>query len=126
MSKLAGIDFGTKRVGLAVTDESGSVAFPKTALPNNAKLAENVLAFMKEEGAHTAVIGESRNMRGEENPVFAGAKALAESLTAAGVEVVFEPEFYSSVEARHTKDSGPVDAEAAAIILNSYIAKSKS
>lgn len=126
MSKLIGIDYGSKRVGIAITDDGASVAFPKTALPNNAKLAESIVSLMGEEGADTAVIGESRNMRGEENAVFAGAKALGEALKEKGVLVVYEPEFYSSVEARHTAGGGPVDAQAAAIILNSYISRTQS
>jgi putative Holliday junction resolvase len=126
MAKLVGIDYGSKRVGVAVSDDSGSVAFPKAEFSNDARLVDSISALIKEEGASAVVIGESKNASGEENAVMAEARAFSERLSiASGVPVHFEPEFYTSVEARRDAGHSFVDSRAAAIILNSFITRTK-
>ncbi len=126
MGKIVGIDFGTKRVGVAVSDESGSVAFPRTTIPNDSRLIREIATIVQQEHATAIVIGESRNWSGAENPVMKNVKAfVAELEKTAGVEIHYEPEFYTSKEARREGQEGSVDAQAAAIILNSFITKQK-
>jgi putative transcription antitermination factor YqgF len=76
----------------------------------------------------TVVIGDSINFAGNENPISAKAKAFARDLErTANVEVVWEPETYSTQEARRDPEGvrvnsrEAVDAAAAAIILTSYL-----
>lgn len=127
MPKLIGIDFGSKRVGIAVSDETGSVAFPKEAIPNDVRLLSRVTALVSDEGAAAVIIGESKDARGADNPVMEDARAFADALAQeSGVPVHFEPEFYTSVEARRDTERSRVDAEAAAIILNSYISRTRT
>lgn len=126
MGKIIGIDFGTKRVGVAVSDESGSVAFPRATIQNDSRLVPTIVALVQQEHATTVVIGESRNWSGEENPVMKDVKAFVAELTkATDVAIHYEPEFYSSKEARREGQQGSVDAQAATIILNSFITKQK-
>jgi RNase H-fold protein (predicted Holliday junction resolvase) len=55
-----------------------------------------------------------------------GVKRFVAALQQASpVTVHFEPEFYSSLEARKTSGKHLVDAEAAAIILNSFLTRTK-
>lgn len=121
--KRVGIDFGTKRVGLAVSDETGSIAFPRAVFPNDRHLLAEVVGLVRAEQVGEVVVGESRGFDGADNPVMAAARRFAREVgQESGVPVVFEPEFYTTVEARRT--AGPaalVDAEAAAIMLNSYL-----
>jgi RNase H-fold protein (predicted Holliday junction resolvase) len=84
------------------------------------------------EKAELVVIGESKARDGSDNPVMRHARHFVGNLEReTGLPVVFEPEFYSSAEARLLKEQSSgrvealVDAEAAAIILNSYIARTK-
>ncbi len=126
MAKLVGIDFGTKRVGIAVSDESGSVAFPKTTLANDRALIPTVVTIIRQENASEIVVGKSVNWDGEDNAVMENIREFVANLEkAVAVTVHFEPEFYSSREARREGQTGSVDAQAAAIILNSYITKTK-
>lgn len=126
MAKLVGIDFGTKRVGIAVSDESGSVAFPKTTLANDRALIPTLTTLIRAENASTIVIGESHDMNGNDNTVMTAVRSFVADLeNAIGVTVVYEPEFYSSREARREGQQGSVDAQAAAIILNSFITRTK-
>lgn len=126
MSKLIGIDYGTKRVGVAVSDESGSVAFAKAVLPSDRTLIPTLTELIKKENVTRVVVGESKDKDGNDNPVMKPArKFVADLERSANVEVFYEPEFYSSVEARRDSTETFVDAKAATIILNSFIERTK-
>lgn len=119
---ILGIDFGSKRVGIASTDESGKFALPRAVLPNDPKLLDAVLGLIKDGGVERVVVGESRNLDGSRNPILTDAEIFAEALREQGVEVVFHPEVYSSMEADRLQGWTEMrDASAAAIILKSYI-----
>ena len=118
---LIGIDYGTKRVGVAVSDTRGTVAFPRMTLPNDRMLMSSLKEFIAKEGADEVVIGESTGPTGD-NPVMKHTRAFAQELEReTGVTIRWEPEYLSSAEARRTSTANLVDAEAAAIILNSYL-----
>ena len=126
MAKLLGIDYGGKRVGVAVSDDTGSVAFPKTTLANNRALLPTLVTLIRNEHVAAVVMGDSKNANGEDNAIMADARRFAHELGAsARVPVHYELEFYTSVEARRDTGEREVDAEAATIILNSYIVRTK-
>lgn len=123
-----GIDFGTKKVGLALSDEAGTMGFPHTILPNDSRLLEEVAGLIEREGVSAVVIGESLDFSGKENPVAAHARAFADSLSeTTGITPVFEPEMLTTQEARRdfegVRTHGAVDASAAALILTSYLSR---
>jgi len=129
-----GIDYGSKKVGLALSDEAGTMGFPYKILSNTPRLLEELLALIKTEKVGMVVIGESRNLAGEDNPVAKYAKKLGEQLEErAHVPVAYESEVFTSIEARRMPESHeksrklrvyvPVDASAAALILTSYISR---
>jgi putative Holliday junction resolvase len=123
--RLMGIDFGTKNIGVALSDEGGVMAFPKEVVRNGADAVQRIAAIVREAGVGRVVIGESRDFTGAHNPVHVAALSFAEALSAAtGVPVSWEPEFLTSVEAERIQGrNGSLDASAAALILNSFIAK---
>ncbi|HWH07031.1 MAG TPA: Holliday junction resolvase RuvX [Candidatus Paceibacterota bacterium] len=123
-----GIDYGTKRVGLALSDEAGVMGFPHAVLPNDARLLEDVAALIERERVAGIVMGESRNFSGEENPVAKEARTFAEALTErTGIAVILEPEMLTTQEARRDfegiRTHGVVDSSAAALILTSYLSR---
>jgi len=123
---MIGIDYGTKRVGIAISDESNTLAFPYRVLPNNHLLVEEVVSIVDKEGIEGIVVGESKDFKGEENPVMANARAFVDQLerhTAAPVH--FEPEYLTSFHAGHTSAPHLKDASAAAIILQTFLDKEK-
>lgn len=118
---MIGIDYGTKRVGVAVTDDAGRVAFPRMTLPNDRMLMTSLKDFIKKEKTEEIIVGESKGPRGD-NPIMKDIRFFVGELEReTGLTVRYEPEYMSSVEARRTSSTNLVDAEAAAIILNSYI-----
>ena len=125
-----GIDFGTKKVGIAVSDEGGQMGFPRSVIANDDRLLENVIALIKKEDAQVVVLGESLALDGSENPVAAKAKEFAATLaTETGLPVHFEPEAFTTQEAGRGIDGvrggtrEGVDAQAAALILTSYLSR---
>lgn len=124
--RILGIDYGEKRVGLALSDPSGRLALPLAVLPNSSRLAEQVAGICRERGVTTVVLGESRDWRGEENPMMKRARAFGARLAAlAGLPLVWESEFMSSAAAaREGVPPESLDAAAAALILRSYLERS--
>jgi putative Holliday junction resolvase len=123
--RLMGIDFGTKNIGVALSDEGAVMAFPKEVVRNGADAVERIAAIAREAEAVRVIIGESRDFTGAHNPVHAAAVSFAEALSArTGLPVSWEPEFLTSAEAERIQGrNGSLDASAAALILNSFIEK---
>jgi putative holliday junction resolvase len=120
--KLMAIDYGEKRVGIASTDESGEFALPRMTLPNDENLLESIMKFKKEEGIEKIVMGESKNLKGESNSIMGAVNNLKKDLENLGVEVIFHPEIFTTVEARQIQGQTPLtDASAAALILKNYL-----
>ena len=122
--KYLGIDFGTKRIGIAVSDEVGTIAFPRKTLPNDDQLIPQLKKLIDEEKISHIVVGDTRSHGGGENPVSAQADTFIESLeqaTALRVERAFEA--WSSIEASRYAPKGKEhdDAAAAAIILQRFL-----
>ncbi|MEJ0053682.1 MAG: Holliday junction resolvase RuvX [bacterium] len=131
-----GIDYGTKKIGLALSDENGSMGFPHSILPNTPRLVGDLLALAAKEGVGAIVIGDSKDYHGRDNAVAVGARALGEVLSErAGLPVFYEWEGLTSAEARRApekmqKSRAPsahpdIDSSAAALILTSYLSKEK-
>ena len=129
-----GVDYGSRKIGLALSDDAGTMGFPHAIIPNTPRLLDELCALIKKEHIGATVIGESRTLAGGENPIAKDAHALGNRIAEhAGVPVFFESELFTSVEARRThlrtpKSRAPrarkaVDASAAALILTSYLTR---
>jgi putative holliday junction resolvase len=125
--RLLGIDYGTKKVGLALTDDGGNMAFPHSVIKNDTSLVDTIVALIEEKGVAEVVIGHSLGRDGTANKVHEGVTELVTDLTlACGVPVHLEPEQYTTQEAiRFQGRTEHTDAAAASIILNSYLTRNK-
>jgi len=135
--KHLGVDYGSSKIGIALSDESGSMGFPHSIIPNTPRAVEQICAIMAKEDARALVVGDSRDYAGKPNPIATGAKALGDEVAVqCGVPVFYEWEGLTSAEARRApaKDDavrksrapsgrGNVDASAAALILTSYLSR---
>ncbi len=125
--KYLGIDFGSKKVGFASSDEEGRIAFPLMIAPNDASLLKDTLELIREMKIGVVVIGESVDGSGKPNPIAKEARTFGATIeNALDVRIVFEKEWYSTVEARKQPgNSGnhEVDDQAAAIVLQRYLDK---
>ena len=133
-----GIDYGTKRVGVALSDEEGKVAFPRGVMENNSTLVQSVADLARKGEVKAIVIGESKDLEGRDNPLMEHIRVFVRELELlSGIAVLFEPEFMTSLEARRSphgeekptarktanQKKKDVDASAAALILQSYLNK---
>lgn len=118
-----GIDYGSKRVGIALTDEGGVMAFPHSVLPNDKDLQNTIEKIIADEKVAEIVMGHSLDREGEPNAIHTHVEALMMDLTLSiGIPIHLQPEQYTTQEATRLQGKNDqVDASAAAIILNSYI-----
>lgn len=130
-----GIDFGAKRVGLALSDESGRFASPYQVLANDHKLIPTIKNICEREKVGKIVIGESKNYRGEPNPIMKQVERFRANLAeAVNLPIDYEPEFLTSAAAarlpgRQERMIGKdemLDARAAALILKTYLDKTNN
>lgn len=123
--KYLGIDFGSKRVGLAISDDSGGMAFPHSVLSNDKNLLDKILEIIKKEQVELVVMGESKDFKGEPNKIMGEIEGFKKELEQeTNLKVVLEPEFMTSAQAKHLQGENEMhDASAAAIILQSFLDK---
>jgi methionine--tRNA ligase beta chain len=123
--KFLGIDYGTKRVGIAISDDKGKMAFPDLVLENNKELLSDILKICEEKGVGEVVVGESKNLNGEPNVLMEDIKKFVDELKKTSKRSVhLEPEFMTSIQASRIQgENKMLDASAAAIILQSYLDK---
>ena len=140
--KFLGIDYGTKRIGVATSDENFTLAFPKEIVPNDKDTLKRIEEIIKEEDIKEIVIGESVDLSGVPNILSLKIKTFTKELSEKfKLPIHTQKEFLTSVEARkegtskkdfnktesHSKlkqtKSAKVDASAAALILQRYLDK---
>jgi putative holliday junction resolvase len=131
--KTLGVDLGRRRVGLAVSDPEGMIAFPlRVATVSSPEEAlEAVLCAASEEQAGQVVVGHPRKMNGRRGPDARAAEAFAEHLVARGIERValWDERLTTAEVTRALKAEGlsrrqqvqHVDALAAQRLLSSFL-----
>ena len=131
--RILGIDYGDQRIGLALSDLTGTLVGRAWTLHewNLDRAVEQIAAVVKGNEVGTLVLGLPKNMDGSEGPRAEKSRAVAERLTeATGLDVVLWDERRSSVEAhailhangkKEKKHRKTVDAVAASLILEGYL-----
>lgn len=118
-----GIDYGTKRVGISISDEMGKVAFPVSTISNKDALRD-IGEIIKKEKISIVVLGESKDLDGTENILMDEIRTFSKRLEEeCGVEIVLEPEYLTSVQAARMTEEKYLDASAATLILQSFLDK---
>ena len=124
--RFLGIDYGNKKVGIALSDETGTIAIPHSIMRNTHNLLDAVQKIVAREGVGAVVVGASRDYNGAENPIMDDIKRFKKHLERVlAVPVRFESEILTSYEARRHTAEERVDAAAAALILQSYLDRIK-
>jgi putative holliday junction resolvase len=130
-----GIDYGSKRVGLSLSDEEGSMAFPYKIIANDLHLSDTIHNICGIEEISAIVIGKSLDLSSNPNKIMGSIEDLKKTLEIElDMPVYYENEFMTTVEARGRagkevnnarkviKDiQGRADASAAALILQRYL-----
>jgi len=131
--RVLAIDPGSRRVGLALSDESRRLASPLRTLQAEPAetLSERLAAVVREVGAVEVVVGLPRNLDGSSGEAAASARGLAEELKrSTRLPVSLQDERLSSVAAerhlvgqgvRREKRKALVDQLAATLILEAFL-----
>jgi putative Holliday junction resolvase len=138
--RFLGIDYGTKRIGIAISDENHTLAFSKEIVLNDSNTFKKLGDIIEKEKVGEIVVGESVDFSGKLNALSGRIEVfILELKERFKLPVHKQKEFLTSVEARrysniggqakksnaHTRlkqiKSGRVDASAAALILQRYL-----
>ena len=131
--RILGVDHGSKRIGLALSDPTGTIASPLTVISHVSRAvdAASVAEQARDHGAALIVVGQSLdeeghpNLAGRQAARFAGALRMQSS-----VPVVLWDESFTTQDARaarlalntsRRKRAGHLDDLAAAVLLQSYL-----
>ena len=132
------VDLGKARTGIAISDKNESFAFPKTVITeyNTARLVEKISLLSKEYEAEMIVVGLPKNMDGSLGFRAEECSIIAEKIKeASSLPIVMWDERCTTVSAhtalnftdtRGKKRKQVVDAVAAVIILEDYLAFRKN
>lgn len=134
MSRILGIDYGAKRVGLAVTDELQILSTPLDVFPNNPQLFDSLLKLCREYRIGGIVVGYPYSETYQEAvrsvEQFAQKLRLFLDKNSLPIPIEFSNEEFSSFFAEHTlktmkikdkKIKTTIDKYAAQKILEDYL-----
>jgi len=125
--KILAIDHGTKKIGLAISDELGITArpLPVVYVKNEKQAIDKVVDTIKVQNCQKVLIGIPSGYENVDSPQTQLVKSFAKTLqTKISAEIVFWDESYSSKEAASNlkgKTDHKLDSEAAKIILLEYL-----
>jgi putative Holliday junction resolvase len=132
-TRVLGVDYGSVRIGLAVSDPERKIAFPLTTLERRDR-AHDAAAFQRnveEEAIGQIVVGLPVHLSGREGQKATEARAFGQWLgTVTGLPIVFWDERFTTVEAEsalwsagltHKKRKARRDRVAAQIMLQAYL-----
>lgn len=121
--RILGLDYGAKRIGIALSDEGAQFAFPHSTIPNDASAIDRIEDICKKEEVKEIAMGDTRAANEAGNAITEEAEAFAKSLGAhSGKEIKMVREAWSSAEAARFAPKGVHDdAAAAAIILQRHL-----
>ena len=120
--RILAVDWGEKRIGLAVGDTSHGVAMPLDTVSGGSAAIDIVAERAKKEGARFILLGLPLTLSGEEGPMVEHIKRIAVALgKKAGVPVFFRDErFTSAAVSRYNVPKGRRDALVATMLLGEY------
>ena len=132
MGRLLAIDYGARRVGLALSDPLKMIASPYRTIINkgNSNLIVEIERIIAAEDVEQIIIGLPHGMAGQITEQTKKVEEFADKLTARGIAIEYEDERWSSVAAKRSMkeqniksgyNKELVDQTAAAIFLQQYL-----
>lgn len=133
MNRFLGLDVGDKFIGVSISDTTCTIASNLVTIrrTSNDKAYEEIEGILNDYNIGTVVVGVPINMDGSDTVMSKRIRKFARKLTPKfGVEVIFQDERFTSIEAERTLIQSNVRREnrkkyidqlAASIILQTYI-----
>jgi len=139
--RVLALDYGTKRVGIAISDEMRMLASPRGVLENTANLIPQIISMAEAENVRVVILGIPRTLGNTDSAMTSEVRKFQKNLSTAfqafGITVESRDERLTSVmanfnisERRLPKGKREVkslrDEEAARILLQEYLEENKS
>lgn len=122
MSEVLGIDFGSKRIGLARGNSSAKLAVPLKTLANDNTFWAKLAAVINSQQIECLVLGLPRGLDGQETTQTALTRDFAKSLgSKTGLPLLYQDEAATTVTAVQQGSRADKDSAAAALILQDYL-----
>jgi putative holliday junction resolvase len=134
VKRILGIDFGTTRIGLSLSDPLQIIAQPFTTLENKPGIVTRICETIRQEDVGLVVVGMPLNLKGEKGKKADEVdKFIAELQKETGIEIIHWDERFTTSIAHQTlltmgtkrgerrTNKGRVDAMAAAIMLQGFL-----
>lgn len=80
MSRVLGLDLGSRRIGVAVTDPTGTLASPYEVVERSPQSYEKIRRIVEEVEAERVVVGLPLSMSGKDGPAATAAREEAAAL----------------------------------------------
>ena len=144
MGKALGIDYGSVRIGIALSDETQTISFGKEAINNDKKAIEKIKNLITKEKVTNVILGYPLNLKGEKTPQTLEVESFEEKLKEHFKNPLFSHISVSRWDERFTskmaadsliesgmkkkkrRDKSNLDIIAAALLLQSYLDSIKS
>ena len=127
--RILGLDVGTKRIGISVSDALGIIATPIPAIQRDNNSADKIKELCKNYGVRKIIVGLPKHMNGSIGTQAEDCMSFAKNFEDE-FEIIFEDERLTSRQAernlafvgkKYTRNKGLVDTESACIILQQYL-----
>lgn len=135
MGRILAIDFGTKRCGIAVTDQLQLIASGLTTVPTG-ELMSFLSEYLRFEDVETVVIGEPRQKDGSSSAVETEIQSFLKSFSASfpnlklvraderfTSKMAFQSMIHSGMKKKKRQEKGLIDEISATLILQGYLQK---
>ena len=133
MAKAIGIDYGTKRVGIAISDSSKIIASALCTITNK-KVFTFLIDLFKKEEIDTIVVGEAKNLNGTETDSTKDIHKFIEKLRTLfpkteihtiderfTSKIAFQSIIDSGIKKKKRQNKSLIDEVSATIILQDYL-----
>lgn len=131
--RLLGIDYGTKRVGLAIGDTETKLAVPYDTIAMAGSLLDCLMNIVRREKIEKLVVGAPKTLAGAEGQSYNLVQDFIRDIKPLNLEIVLEDERFTTKEIERimnqygkAKRGIKKDAAAAALILQSYLDRNSS
>ena len=141
--KILGIDYGSKRIGIALSDETKTIAFGKTVLLNQPDLCNSLLNIIQSEKVEKIVIGYPVNLKGQKTAQTIEVEKFEQELKNFLMKEKLDIDVFrwderltskmaqdsllvSGMKKKKRRDKSNLDIIAAALLLQSYLDANKS
>ena len=137
-SKYLGIDFGLKRIGIAITDTEKKFSFYRDYVINNKYAVGKIVDIIKQENVSRVILGYPLNFKSEKTEITLSVENFSKELSSLMLNnnitseiIYFDERFTSSISQdnlinsglskKKRRDKGILDSMSAKIILQDYL-----